>query len=222
MSKTSIGVARMCQVPKRSWREALHPVRVCLGFAAVVAVVVGTRFSNAVGVALIGMAAALLLAAVALPVVREVEFGFPSGVRVVAATQDREERLRSAFEDQKQDLSLLANLLCDDPDTAARLLEAALARSVAKWRGPITPDLRVFVLCTFLHLLTAHLKWAADAAGASSSGGPLSALPLRLRTAVVLREFAELSPGQIAQMTGRSLTDLKADLLVAEAAVAGL
>ena len=206
----------MCEVPRRTWRSALRPVRVLLGIAAIAAAGVGAVVAGAVGTTLVAVAAALLLAAVTLPVVREVELGFPSGVRVATAVQDRKEELRNAFADQRQDLSLVANLLCDDPETAAQSLEAAWSRSVAKWRGPVTPELRVFVLCTLVHLLEAQSKWLAVPDPAAHDGSPLSTLPPAQRTVVVLHEFAELSSHQIAVMTGRSVTDVEAALAAAE------
>ncbi len=206
----------MCEVPTRTWRSAMRPVRVLLGVAAIAAAVVGAVVAGAVGTTLVAVAAALLLAAVTLPVVREVELGFPSGVRVTTAVQDRKEEFRNALADQRQDLSLVANLLCDDPETAARSLEAAWSRSVAKWRGSVTPELRVFVLCTLVHLLEAQGKWLTAPDVAAHEDTPLSALPPAQRTAVVLHEFAELSSHQIALMTGRSATDVDAALAAAE------
>lgn len=210
----------MCQVPQRSWRSALRPARLLLGGAAVAAVIGGAIVEGAAGGVLIAVAAALLLAAVTLPVVREVEFGFPSGVKVRAAVQDRAEEFRHALADHRQELSLVANLLCDDPDAAAELVETAWSRSVPAWRGPITPALHLFVLCTLVHRLAARQRWLTRTDATARDLGPLSALTPTQRTAVVLRDFAELSIDQIAEMTGRTVADLAAELAAADDSLA--
>jgi hypothetical protein len=212
----------MCEVPKRSWREALRPVRVMLGLAALTSVITGARVDNAEGIVLIGLGLALLLAAVVLPVVREVEFGFPSGVKIVTAIHDREEELRQVFVTQKGDLELCSLLLCDDPAVAARLLEAAWAKATAAWRGPITPDIRIYVLCEFIHLLTAHVRWAQARPQPTTTPieSPLAALTLSERVAVVLREFAGVTLSEIARLTGRSPQQVDTDLRRAEAILA--
>jgi hypothetical protein len=206
----------MCQVPERSWRTALSPARLLLGLASIAASIVGAFVLRGSLVVVVGICAGLLLAAVALPVVREVEFGFPSGVRVVTATRDRRAELRAAFEDQQPELSLIANLLYDDPEAAAGLIEAVWSRSVKEWRGPPAPGLRVFLLCTFVHLVTAHQRWGPSSSGTPTRSGTLSALPLSQRTAVVLHEFAELTADQIAAVTERPVADLIADLSAAQ------
>ena len=125
---------------------------------------------NATGLTLIGLGAALLLAAVVLPAITQVEYGFPSGVKVVAARRDREENLRRVFADQRPDLELCAKLLCDDPATASELLTAAIARATLGWRGPVDAQIRVYVLCWFVHRLMAHSRLAAAQPSATTDG----------------------------------------------------
>lgn len=207
----------MCDAPKRSWAGAFQPPRLILGLAASTTVAAGAIVEAAIGSVLIGLGAVLLLAAVVLPTIREVEFGFPSGVKVVAAVQSREEELRQAFRAQKGDLELSTQLLCDEPVLAARLLESAWSKAATGWRGPVTPDLRIYVLCLFVHLLTAETRWGqAQLKVGTGNESLLSSLSLNERIAVVLLEFANLSPAEIARLTGRSPAQLEADLHTAE------
>lgn len=182
------------------------------------------------GLGLIGLGAAVLVAAVMFPVIKEFEFGFPSGVKIMAAVHDREEDLRAAFAKQRGDLGLYTQLMCDDPAVAARLLEAAWEKTASLWRGPVTDDLRTFVLCQFVELLTAHSRWtpsddsgrgrpATDVPG-NAAPAPLASLPLAERVVVVLREFAGLPLAQIATLTERPLADINKDLRSARRRVA--
>jgi DNA-directed RNA polymerase specialized sigma24 family protein len=154
-----------------------------------------------------------LLGSVVLPIIREVEFGLPVGKRLAHALRDREQDFRREFERQRGDLALCAQLLCTDPAMASDLLEAAWARAADAWRGPPKPELRNYVLCVFLQLLTLRDRL---------SGGPEPerARPFiprsPARTAFVLTEFAGLSLAQIATMTGRSLADVANDLRAAQ------
>lgn len=200
-----------CEVPGRSWQEALTPKRIGLGMAALVAIVVGLFTGDLLRIGLTALGAALLLSAVLLPTIREVEFGFPLGVKVKTAIRDREETLRQTFQEQKGGLELVAQLLCDEPEVAGRLLEAAWSHAAAAWRGPAGPGLREYVLCETVRLVVAHRHWGAPH-GASPTTTPLSVLDTDERIAVVLHEFAGLTLGQIASMTGREVADVGADL----------
>ncbi|KGJ72629.1 hypothetical protein GY21_14045 [Cryobacterium roopkundense] len=177
------------------------------------------------GLGLIGLGAAVLVAAVMFPVIKEFEFGFPSGVKIMAAVHDREEDLRAAFAKQRGDLGLYTQLMCDDPAVAARLLEAAWEKTASLWRGPVTDDLRTFVLCEFVELLTAHSRWTPSddpdgTRAAPNVSAPLASLPLAERVVVVLREFAGLPLAQIATLTERPLDDISKDLRSARRRVA--
>ncbi len=203
----------MCEAPERSWAEAVRPLRVVLGIAAIGSIVVGIWLLGVVGAALIAIGAALLISAVVLPTVRQVEFGFPVGVKVVTATQDREDELREAFLDQKADLELCAQMMVDDPDVARQLLEAAIAKTTVAWRGPVSPALRIYVLCELVHLVTTHDRWSTHGPTDTTPGSTaLAALPSTERIVVVLREFGGLPVAQIATMTGRDRADLESAL----------
>ena len=136
----------MCELPRRSWKSLVSPLRIVLALAALVALGVGN-----LGLVLVG--AGLLLATVVLPTVQQLEFGFPVGLKVTAAVRDREAELRQELESQRGTYELCAQLLTEDPAVAARLLEAAWARTAAEWRRPVGPALRTYVLCVLVHLI---------------------------------------------------------------------
>ena len=214
----------MCEVPRRSWRRALKPQRVVLGVAALAALAASFYpwDEPIIRWILLGLGLTALLVVVLFPAIREVELGFPSGVRVKTALHDREQELTQSFMVQRGDFTLYAQLLSPDPALASTLLEAAWAKTAAEWRGPVTPDLRAYVLCVFVHLLESHEKWA----GGSTVGEPLATRPhempsltLAERTVVVLHEFAELPVAQIAAITERPVDDVVADLRAAQETV---
>ncbi|MDH6236116.1 sigma factor-like helix-turn-helix DNA-binding protein [Cryobacterium sp. CG_9.6] len=219
-------------MPARQIRPALHPSRIILAVLAVGLVVVGTVApdlgglieSDLGGLIVLLLGAVMLLAAVAFPVIKDVEFGFPMGVKFSTAMRDRDGELRVAFTEQRGDLGLYTQMMSDDPDLTARLLEAAWARTAAVWRGPVTPELRPYVLCEFVRLLKAQSQWnqtiktGADLGEARTvSSTPLSELSLDARIVVVLREFAGLPTAQIAFLTNRPLAEVAADLRRAQA-----
>jgi Sigma-70, region 4 len=193
----------VCDPPSRTWRSAWEPRRVALSATALALAVAGALTGGPPGWALVAVAGALVVSAVVLPTVREVEFGFPVGLKVTTATRSRQEALREAFEGQKGDLGLCARLLCDDPDVSADLLEAAWSRAAVVWRGPVDPYLRILVVCLLVELTLAHDRWAPSPA----AGGPLSALDPTQRVAVVLHDFAGLSLAEIAAICGSTPED---------------
>ncbi|MHA7273764.1 hypothetical protein ACX80Z_10065 [Arthrobacter sp. TMT4-20] len=218
----------MCEIPKGPRRSLLTPKQLVLGCLSVTLVVAGILLppdlsdeglaSLAIfgvglyGFGLITVGTALLVTEVILPAVKEVEFGLPSGDRMATAVSSREEALRDEFDRQRGDLELCAQLLCDDPVIALRLLEAAWAKAAAVWKGPVTPDIRTFVICQLVDLVDLHLHNAGRIRAPSAGGSLLTALDGPERTAMVLRDFAGLSPTQIAVITNRSVDRVRADL----------
>jgi DNA-directed RNA polymerase specialized sigma24 family protein len=188
---------------------------VLLCVAALALIVVGIFFPkpSTIGITLIGLGAALLLAAVVMPAVSQVEFGIPSGVKVTAAVRDRPEKLRQVFEEQRPDLEACAKLLCDDPATANELLTAAMARTTLDWRGPIDREIRIYVLCWFVHRLLAHSRLAGlEQPATMAANTPLSELTTIQRVIVVLTEFADVPIQELADMVGLSLAEAQAEL----------
>ncbi len=219
----------MCEVPRRSWRPLLTPKRLALGLSGAALILAGTLWpfdslgSGLAGSGILGLGlyslgliilgTALILSAVVLPAVKEVEFGFPLGIRVTTAVSNREDSLRQEFQRQRSDLELCAHLLCDDPAMAQRLLEASWAKATAAWRGPVTGDLRPYVICLLVKLVSADRRWNRREVRSNGDGGSLlGALDLPERIAVVLHDFAGLSSGQIATLTDRSIDQVRADL----------
>ncbi|MGC5224682.1 hypothetical protein ACPW96_19125 [Micromonospora sp. DT81.3] len=217
-------------MPPRSFRAAIRPERVILAVLAIAAIVAGfvlgaLRDFNITGLVVLGLGTAALFAAVLFPAIRDIEFGFPSGIRVSTALRDREQELFHAFTSQRGDFTLYAQLLCADPAVAAALLEAAWAKTAAEWRGPVTPHIRAYVMCVFVHLVESHERWtegpSPDPPAPMPPSGSLSSLTLAQRTVVVLREFAELPLAQVASITERPLEDIAADLRSAQAIIGG-
>ncbi|GAA1121334.1 hypothetical protein GCM10009582_18180 [Arthrobacter flavus] len=218
----------MCEVPKGPRRSLLTTKQLVLGCLSVTLVLVGILLppdSSAEGLAslaifgvglyglgLITVGTALLVTEVILPAVKEVEFGLPSGYRMAAAVSSREEALRDEFDRQRADLELCAQLFCDDPAIALRLLEASWAKTATVWKGPVTPDIRTFVICQLVELVDLHLRHAGWIRAPSAGGSLLTALDRAERTAVVLHDFAGLSPTQIARITNRPVNRVRADL----------
>ncbi|MCU1574228.1 MAG: hypothetical protein JWO93_2310 [Micrococcaceae bacterium] len=217
----------MCNVPKRNWRSAFQPKRLIAFVAALAAIGAGWQIPNAFGLIPMCLGAVVLLMAILLPAVHDVEFGFPSGVKLSATLQDRAEELRAVFEGQRRDLELCANLICDEPATAAILLEAAWAKTSADWRGPVTPGIRVYTLCVFVNRFMSHTQWVhpqqrtePQSQEAVPALSPLATLSPNERVVVVLHEFAELSLAEIATLTGSALADVIHLLQHAEASLA--
>jgi hypothetical protein len=208
----------MCELPSRSWRDAVTPSRVATAAAALIAAATGLLVSGPASLGLFAFGAILFVAAVVLPSVQELEFGFPAGFKVVTAVRDREAALRQVFETHRPGFELAANLLCDDSAVAAKLLEAAWGRAASTWRGPVTPELHDYVLCTFAHLLTAHEHWTPrrEAADATSTVSQLQRLELTTRIVVVFHEFVEVPLPRLASMVGRTVEQMQVDLLAAD------
>jgi DNA-directed RNA polymerase specialized sigma24 family protein len=207
----------MCDVPKRQLRPLVRPARVAITAATLAAMVAGWILPGVLGVVLMGLGIAALVGVVLIPSLREVEFGLPPGARLSRALQDRQDELRMAFESQYEELSLCAQLLCDDPATASALLEEAWARTAAAWRGPVTAQIRTYTLCDLIHLIDSPQHGtAAGPEGThpdTQDGGALHSLASLApsdRAAVVLHEFADLSAAQISRITGRSKAEVRA------------
>ena len=211
----------MCDVPKRSWVSALAPKRVLLAVLGLGVAVAGALLGGIEGIGLVAVAIALLVGAVVLPSVREVEFGFPVGVRVRTAARSREEELREIFAAQRADFELCAHLLCEDSAAATELLEAAWADTTRNWRGPTGPELRVYVLCVLVELVRAYGRWVEESPAQEPARARLRSLSFAERVAVVLHDFARLPTSQIALVTGESAQDVQVHLRNGQAVLDG-
>ena len=165
----------MCEVPRPRWRQAWRPARIALLVVATGCLVVGVVWHTRLGVVALAVGATLVFAAVLFPLVSEVEFGFPVGIKVKAGAREREHRMRKTFEDHRGDVELCAHLLCSPPEAAAALVEAAWARTAGAWRGAVTPELRAYVLCELVQLAGAHERWVSGPAE-DSPASPLARL----------------------------------------------
>lgn len=87
----------MCEVPPRRLRAGLSPTRILLAAVAVAIVAVGMRITDYSRVLVLGLGLAVLVTAVLFPIIRQVECGFPSGVKITPALQGHEARLHVLF-----------------------------------------------------------------------------------------------------------------------------
>jgi hypothetical protein len=217
----------VCEPPPRQWRESLSPRRILLCVAALALLVAGIFLRNSdIGRTLIGLGAAVLLVAVIMPTVSQVEFGIPSVFKATAAIRNREEKFRTVFEAQGPDLEFCANLLCDDPATAPAtakdLLTTAMARATSEWRGPIDGEIReirTYVLCLFVHRLMARRRLAGMEHPATTAvKNPVSELTTIQRFVVVLTEY-DVPIEEVADMVGLSPAEAQAELSRGEKAL---
>lgn len=213
----------MCEVPPRRLRTIFSPVRVAVTLLAAAAVVLGMEQPTIHGIPVVLLGIAVGALVFLFPAIREVEFGFPTGVKLATSLRNREDELRQAFENSRGDTELCTQLLCDDPSLASRLLEAAWAKTMFTWRGPVTPELRHYVLCLIVELLTSHNRWIggrpeppASLDGNSDALSPLTILALPARIVVVLHDFAGMPLAQIATLTGRTTAEVRDEFLTAQ------
>ncbi|WP_426120759.1 RNA polymerase sigma factor [Kocuria sp. LHG3120] len=71
--------------------------------------------------------------------------------------------------------------------------------------------MRLYLICVVIELLDSDRRWSARPVP-EGSATPLEALTPHQRTAVVLREFLELSPAETADIMDRSEADVAAEL----------
>jgi hypothetical protein len=211
----------MCEQPARSWRDIATTKRlvlalVALGSMAGAGVVNRSTDQTVVAVALLVFGGFVLISAVVMPTVQQVEFGLPVGLKVTAAVNDRATQLTAAFEAQRGELELCAQMLCDDPAVASRVLEAAWSRASATWHHPIGSSLRPYVLCLLLHLLSENQRLASSATSGPSARTPLSSLDFAARRLVVLKSFLDLDAAQMATLLGKPPGEVEAELEAAE------
>jgi hypothetical protein len=165
-----------------------------------------------IGLALIGCGAVVLLVAVVMPTVSQVEFGFTSGLKVVGPVRDRAEELGKVFEEQRPVLEGCAKRMCDDPATAKELLTGAMARATGDWRGPTDREMiRTYVLCWFVHDLVADTRLAGMEQPATTAAKiPVSELIQRVIR--VLGGFGAVPVEELADMVGLSSAEVQAEL----------
>lgn len=219
----------MCEVPKRRWRSSITPLRLVIGVLALGVIAFGWLapaypWGFPVGIqagVLIGAGFLALAVAVFMPIIREVELGLTPTVKLGPALKDRHAEFRSVFEQQKGDLEYCAHLLCGDPEQARRMLEAAWSQASGAWKGPVTPQLRVYTLCLYVEILGNYRKWLLTAEGRTKhpkrDRSLLAGLTHDQRVAVVLHEFAKLTVTEIAGITGRKPAEVGKELAEAGA-----
>ncbi|MEA5456340.1 hypothetical protein SPF06_16510 [Sinomonas sp. JGH33] len=212
----------MCELPRRHLRNVFKPARLAVGVLGVALASTAWLIPGLASTLPIGAGALVLLGAV-LPALRDWELQLP-GFKVSGSLDDHRDDIYDVFEHQRGDLQLCAQMLCGEPDEAKTLLEAALAQTAEAWRGPVTPQLRLYTLCLFVKLAEAHEKWATPpkARRARSPLDPLHALPFPERVAVVLHDFGRLTIAEIAGLTDSTTPLVTEQLGTASQRVASL
>ncbi|MFD6675358.1 hypothetical protein ACFWDA_13430 [Rhodococcus zopfii] len=134
-------------------------------------------------------------------------------VRTPAVDGERLAGLREVLEGKLPDLAPCARLLAGDAEP--EILDRAVARAVATWRGPVGPELCAYVLCWFVYLRRprqAHVGLVADDC---PHGAVLFAtLPPTEQLAIVLAGYAELPAHRIAAVAGRVLAEIELESAV--------
>ncbi|MEV7606388.1 hypothetical protein AB0N65_13190 [Paenarthrobacter sp. NPDC089322] len=208
----------MCELPKRRWRSSITPLRLVITVIALATIVAGGLLPEFLSALPVGAGLLTLAVAVLMPAVKEIDFGLSPNIKLSPALKDRQAELRSVFEQQKGYLEYCAHLLCDDPGVTKELLEAAWSEVTITWKGPVTPQLRIYTLCVFVQLLRRHMKWFRPPKPTRQriEENPLAALALEERIVVVLHEFASLTVGEIAGLTALPATHVGKALARAE------
>jgi hypothetical protein len=209
----------VCKPPPRQWRKFLSARQVLLGVAAVSLYVAGIFLKNSpIGITLIGAGTVVLLLAVLLPGITQVEGG--TGFKITAAVRGSAEKLRSVFEEQRPDLELCAHYLCDDDATVSKLLTAAMARARTDWHGAIDSqkgEIRTYVLCWFVHKLMAESEFAGEQPATTPANNRLSELTTIQRVVLVLTsKAADVPIDEVADMVDLSPAEARAQLGRAE------
>ncbi|WP_420750207.1 hypothetical protein [Rhodococcus sp. O3] len=124
----------------------------------------------------------------------------------LAVDRERIAGLREVLESKLPDLAPCARLLAGD--AAPEILDRAVARAVATWRGPVGPELCAYVLSWFVYLQ--RPRKAPRVAGDGPHGDVLFAtLPPTEQLAIVLAAYEELPADRIAAVVGRVLAEFE-------------
>jgi hypothetical protein len=212
----------MCEAPPRPWRDFIRPWRVSLMVGSGALIVVGIATStHLTGLTLIGLGCLVVVTAGLMPAISQLEYGIPSVFKVVVAVANRAEELNREFSEQRPQLQLTANLLCDDPALANDLLSAAIAEATKRWRGPVSAATDVYALCWFVHRLKAHclLTGSPPLETVPAANQVLAALTQTQRIVMVLKVYADLSVEDIAEMVNLSPVEVDAQITEAQAAL---
>ncbi|MFZ2529224.1 MAG: hypothetical protein WAX14_16465 [Rhodococcus sp. (in: high G+C Gram-positive bacteria)] len=129
-------------------------------------------------------------------------------VRTLAVDRERLAGLREVLEGKLPELAPCARILAGD--AAPEILDRAVARAVATWRGAVGPELCAYVLCWFVVLQRRRRVHTGRAAADCPRGAVLFAtLPPTEQLAIVLVEYAALPASRIAVVAGRVLAEFE-------------
>ncbi|WP_245687678.1 hypothetical protein [Rhodococcus phenolicus] len=129
-------------------------------------------------------------------------------VRTLGVDRERLVGLREVLEGKLPDLAPCARLLAGD--AAPEILDRAVARAAATWRGPVGPELCAYVLCWFVHLQRPRKGHVGRVSGDCPHGAVLFAtLPPTEQLAIVLSAYEELPADRIAAVAGRVLAEFE-------------
>jgi len=194
----ALGDAMGCDLPSRDWRTRIMArvgFAVAAGGLVVVAIALG---SDQVASAVLVAAGFVFAAGFGIPVATAVQVGQPIG-NLVAALADRQQNLTTRI--RQRLLATLIGVVGDvilDRTRAADLVEQAVTRAVARWRGSLSQDFDRYLLCWAVKLALTD-AWRDPVVPEDDPRVPLLRLSRRDRAIWALRRYGE-SDAHIARM----------------------
>lgn len=192
------GDAMACDLPPRDWRTRITArvgFAVAAGALVVVAIVLD---SDQVASAVLVAAGLVFAAGFGIPVATAVQVGQPIG-NLIAALADRQQNLTTRI--RQRLLPTLTGVVGDvilDRTRAADLVEQAVTRATARWRGSLGQDFDSYLLCWAVKLALTD-AWRDPVTSEDDPRVPLARLSRRDRAIWALRRYGE-SDANIARM----------------------
>jgi hypothetical protein len=194
--------AMRCDLPSRDWRTGLTAragFAVAAGGLVVVAMVLD---SDLVALAVLVAAGVVFAAGFGIPVATAVQVGQPIG-NLVAALADRQQNM--TIQIRQRLLPTLTGVVGDvtlDRTRATDLVEQAITRVVARWRGSVGEDFDTYLLCWAVKLALTD-AWLDPVMSEDDPRVPLLRLSRDGRAIWALRRYGK-SDEHIAHMLGCS------------------
>jgi hypothetical protein len=199
----------VCAAPQRQWRSAITAKRVVCGLLGVACLVLSVilDWSSGTSTDLLLLAGFLFLTfACGLPIATVAEVGGPIG-KLVAAFAERGQAMKARIRShlQRSLLAVAEDVVLDD-DRARAIVEEAIERVAAAWRGPVDGALDRLLYCWVIHLSVNDSR-SDPVVAADDPRWLLSRMTRRERTVQVLRR-QQKSEEEIAEVLGCAVAEL--------------